>query len=131
MHIFTTVLFSLLCNMLFPLDCDTHRLYIFPALSSLTPLHFLGHLTNLPFFMIFLTSLSTHITSRLSSSLRRTGYHFPNSLSEAIGITCERPYPPSVSWFQSVMVLFTKEYLPTSVLCFLALIFHLWSTLLR
>jgi len=28
------------------------------------------------------------------------------------------------------MILFTKEYLPTSVLCFLVLIFQLWSPLL-
>jgi len=35
------------------------------------------------------------------------------------------------NWFQLLMVLFTKEYLPTSVLCFLVLIFRLWSSLLR
>jgi hypothetical protein len=33
--------------------------------------------------------------------------------------------------FLSFMVLFTKEYLPTSVLCFLLLTFQLWSSLLR
>ena len=30
------------------------------------------------------------------------------------------------SWFQSFVVLFTKEYFPLSVLCFLALIFRSW-----
>jgi hypothetical protein len=29
------------------------------------------------------------------------------------------------NWFQLFMVLFTKEYLPTSVVCFLILIFRL------
>jgi len=33
------------------------------------------------------------------------------------------------NWFQLLMVQFTKEYLPTSVLCFLVLIFQLWSPL--
>jgi hypothetical protein len=36
----------------------------------------------------------------------------------------EVPIAPSGSLFQSVMVLFTKEYFPISVLCFLALIFQ-------
>ena len=35
------------------------------------------------------------------------------------------------SWFQSLMVLFTKDHFPISVLCFLALIFRSWSSLLR
>jgi len=34
------------------------------------------------------------------------------------------------NWFQLLMVLFTKEYLPASVLCFLVLIFRLWSSVL-
>jgi len=37
----------------------------------------------------------------------------------------------AVNWFQLLMVLFTKKYLPTSDLCFLVLIFRLWSPLLR
>jgi hypothetical protein len=35
------------------------------------------------------------------------------------------------NWFQFMMVLFTNEYLPMSVLCFLVLIFRLWSSLPR
>jgi hypothetical protein len=35
------------------------------------------------------------------------------------------------NWFQSPMVLFTKEYFPISVLCFLVLILRTWSTHLR
>jgi len=35
------------------------------------------------------------------------------------------------NWFQLLMVLFTKKYLTTSVLCFLVLSFRLWSSLLR
>jgi len=38
---------------------------------------------------------------------------------------------PAGNWFRLLMVLFTKEYLPTSVRCFLVLIFRLWSSLLR
>jgi hypothetical protein len=34
-----------------------------------------------------------------------------------------------VNWFQLLIVRFTNEYLPTSVLCFLAPIFRLWSSL--
>jgi len=30
---------------------------------------------------------------------------------------------PAGNWFQLLMALFTKKYLPTSVLCFLVLIF--------
>jgi hypothetical protein len=30
----------------------------------------------------------------VSPSLRRTGYHFPNSVSEAMRITGESPYLP-------------------------------------
>jgi len=38
---------------------------------------------------------------------------------------------PAGNWFQLCMVLFMKIYLPTSVLCFLVLIFRLWSSLLK
>jgi len=38
---------------------------------------------------------------------------------------------PAGNWFQLLMVLFMKRYLPTSILCFLVLIFRLWSSLLR
>ena len=31
---------------------------------------------------------------------------------------------PAGNWFQLLMALFTKEYLPTSVLCFLVQIFN-------
>ena len=34
-------------------------------------------------------------------------------------------------WFHSLSVLFTKEYLLMSALCFLVLILQLWSSLLR
>jgi len=35
------------------------------------------------------------------------------------------------SWLQSLMILFTKEYIPISLLRFLAPIFRSWSSLLR
>ena len=38
---------------------------------------------------------------------------------------------PAGNSLQFLMVLFMKEYLPTSVLCFLVLIFRLWPSVLR
>ena len=38
---------------------------------------------------------------------------------------------PAGNCFQLLMVLFTEEYLPTSILCFPLLIIRLWSSLLR
>jgi len=35
------------------------------------------------------------------------------------------------NWFQLLIILFTKECLPTSVLCFPVQIFRLWSSLHR
>jgi len=35
------------------------------------------------------------------------------------------------SWFHRLTVLFTKDYLPISFLCFLALILWSWSSLFR
>ena len=105
-HTHCTVTYSLhyfLCTMIFPLHY-THSLPcdIFTALYTLTALWHI-HCTALDFpfnslnqsallcdNLIFLSP--THITSLLSPSLHRTGYHFPNSLSEAIRITCESPY---------------------------------------
>jgi hypothetical protein len=50
----------------------------------------------------FLTNTSLPFTSLLSPSVRRTGYHFPNSLSEAMRVAGESPYLPSDSWFKLV-----------------------------
>jgi hypothetical protein len=41
------------------------------------------------------------------------------------------PKTSAGSWFQSWMLLFTKEYFPMSVFCFLLLIFLSWLSLLR
>jgi len=43
----------------------------------------------------------------------------------------EAPNASAGSWFQFLMFLFTKEYFPISVLCFMSLIFWTWSTLLK
>jgi hypothetical protein len=41
------------------------------------------------------------------------------------------PKAPASSWFERWMVLFTKEYIPICLFCFLLLIFPSWSNLLR
>ena len=48
-----------------------------------------------------------------------------------LGLQGKVPNASAGSWFQFLMVLFTKEYFPISVLCFLSLIFHTWSALLK
>ena len=50
--------------------------------------------------------------------------HIPNPRFENTSFTVGSPYRPSGSWFQSVMDLFTNEYFPMSVLCFMAQIFQ-------
>jgi len=45
-----------------------------------------------------------------------------------LGLQEKVPNLSAGSWFQFLMVLFTKEYFPISVLCYLSLIFRTWST---
>ena len=48
-----------------------------------------------------------------------------------LGLQGKVPNVSAGSWFQFLMVLFTKEYFSISVLCFLSLIFWTWSPLLK
>jgi len=48
-----------------------------------------------------------------------------------IGLQGKVPNVSAGSWFQFLMVMFTKEYFPISVFCFLSLISRTWSTLLK
>jgi hypothetical protein len=97
-----------------------------------------------------LTSPSLHLTSRHVTLPHLTSLHFtafcddfsPPHLHFASFITFltlflkflhlqkRDPKTSAGSWFQSRMVLFTMEYFPISVFCFLLLIFLSWSTLL-
>jgi hypothetical protein len=89
-------------------------------------------LTHLPFFrLIFWTTShfpSLHFYLLLFAALLIT---FLILFLKLHVLPVRAPISLSVSCLQSVMVLFTKEYLPTSVFCFLTPIFQLWSTLLR
>ena len=123
----------------------------FTALKKLSPFHF----SFLSFFLTYPINTSFHFTLLFTSTTHFPSLHFP-SLFIFIAFTSyflspslpplfytfltlvlkiwvlpwEVPISLSGSWFQSVMDLFTKEYFPMSALCFLALIFQWWSTLL-
>jgi len=60
----------------------------------------------------------------LSPSLPPLFYTFLTLVLKIRVLQWEVPNALSGSWFQSVMDLFTKEYFPMSVLCFLTLIFQ-------
>ena len=66
----------------------------------------------------------------LSPSLPPLFCTFLTLVLKILVLPWEVPIAHSGSWFQSVIDLFTNEYFPMSVLCFLALIFQWWSTLL-
>jgi hypothetical protein len=104
-----------------------------------TSLHFLFYFIylftypinpTLHFTLLFLTTIhfcSPHFPS-LSAICR---LHFPSLVYTFLTLVLkirflpwEVPIAPSGNLFQSVMVIFTKEYFPISVLCFLALIFQ-------
>ena len=120
---FTLLFFSLILSPLhFILLC-----YPYPQLTSLhfllfialTSLYFAIHVQNsLPF-----TSLSFSFTFyRLH--FRSLVFTFLTLVLKICVLPLEVPIAPSGSLFQSVMDLFTKEYFPISVLCFLVLIFQ-------
>ena len=99
---------------LFFLFPPTHLSY-----QPFTSLYFAIHIYNsLPF-----TSL-TFTFYFLSPSLPPLFYTFLTLVLKIRVLPWEVPIAPSGSWFQSVIDLFTKEYFPMSVLCFLALIFQ-------
>jgi len=119
---------------------------------NFTQLHFTTvsfGLTNLNFVRLHFTPhhhTSPHITTLHLTSLhctfRRFSLHFHSfhfthfiisflTVSKNVKLTREIPNASAGSWFQFSMFLFTKEYFPLSVICFLSQIFHPWSTLLK
>ena len=109
-----------------------------PHISTLHPTspHFTSHHHTSPHITtLHLTSL--HRTFRLFSPHL---YSFPFTpfitpfltlFLKMLGLQGKLPNASAASWFQFLMVLFTKEYFPISDLCFLSLIFPTWSTLLK
>ena len=86
-----------------------------------TSLHFTSlHFTSLHFYTIFATLLFL--------SLHPVYYCFPNSLLKNLGLQGKVPNASAGSWFQRFMVLFTKEYFPISVLCFICPVMTHFST---
>jgi len=108
----------------------------FTALKKPSPFHYTS-LHYLFFIILFRLSYqpftSLYFAIRIYNSLPFTFYrlHFPSLVFTFLTLVLkirvlpwEVPIAPSGSRFQSVMDLFTKEYFPMSVLCFLALICH-------
>jgi len=118
------------------------------TLLHLSTLHFLSfklHPTTLHYPLIWLNSISisyrsisSYITTLHFTSLHCTFRWFsPHFCSfnftpfiivfltlflKTLGLQWKVPNASAGSWFQFLMVLFTKEYFPISVLCFLSLI---------
>ena len=106
---------------------------------------------SLHFTSLHFTSLQNKITSHKSRHFapnHYTSHHFAylhsvptlipllvttflNLFLNVFSLQRKDASEPAGNCFQHLMVLFTMEYLPTSVLCFLVLIFRLWSSLLR
>jgi len=106
----------------------------FTALKNLSPFHFIFCFFHLPYQIFTSHYFAVHFyNSLLFTSLSFTSYrlHFPSLVFTFLTLVLnvcvllwEVPVPPSGSLFQSVMDLFTKEYFPMSLLCFVALIFQ-------
>jgi len=108
----------------------------FTALKNFSPFHF----TSLFILFIYLFTYPINPTLHFTLLFLTTFYfsslfiyclYFPSLVYTSLTLVLkicvlpwEVPIAPSGSLFQSVMVLFTKEYFPISVLCFLALIFQ-------
>jgi len=113
----------------------------FTALKNFSPLYFTFYLFYL-FIFTYPINPTLHFTLLFLSTTYFPSPHFPSpftfyriyfpslvytSLTLVLKIcilSWEVPIAPSGSLFQLVMVLFTKEYFPISVICFLALIFQ-------
>jgi len=100
----------------------------FTTLSfGLTPFRFPTasfHFTSLHFtFKRFATLYSSRCTPFIIA--------FLTLYLKILGLQEKVPNSSAGSWFQFVMVLFTKEYFLISLLCFLSLIFRTRSTLLK
>jgi hypothetical protein len=110
-----------------------------------TSLHFTSlHFTSLHFTSLHSTSLQNKITSHKSRHFtphHYTSHHFTylhsiptlipllvtNFLTlhlNVFSLQGKEAIKPAGNWFQLLMVLFTKGYLPTSVLCFHFVLFQ-------
>ena len=93
------------------------------------------HIASLHFSSLILSTFTSfyfaiHIYTSLCFTFYRLHFHslvftFLTLILKICILLWEVPIAPPSSWFQPVMVLFTKDYFPTSILCFLALIFQL------
>ena len=112
-----------------PLHCPKE-----PLIISLhfTFYYFFTYPINPSLHFTFLFISTTHFPSlHFPSLLTFCRLHFPSLVFTLLTLVLkicvlpwEVPIAPSGSRFESVMDLFTKEYFPMSVLCFLALIFQ-------
>jgi hypothetical protein len=111
-----------------------HDLSFIPLHDTYVPFIFSPQFTSICLQFISLQFNSVHFTS--------LGWFFPHfhfalfttflpPFLKLLGLQGRVPKASAGSWFQSWMLLFTKEYFPISVFCFLLLIFLSWSTLLR
>jgi len=115
-----------------------------PSHLNFTQLHFTILSFGLTSFKfptapVHLTSLHYYLTS-INCTFRRFSPHFYSFHFTPFIIAFLTPFlkilglqrkvaASAGSWFQFVMILFTKKYFPISVLCFLSLIFRTLSTL--
>jgi hypothetical protein len=115
-----------------PLHCHKEPLAIDFTSLFIMYLFIFTYPINPSFHFALLFKSTTHFPSFHFRSLF-TFYHphFPSLLFTFLNLVLklrvlpwEQPITPSVTFFQSVMELFTKEYFPMSVLRFLALIFQ-------
>jgi len=101
---------------------------------STKDLYFTSRLTNFHFTSLHLLP-PLDVSSSRFKSLHRTSLHFTSHHPTSLILTfltvflktrnIQRKVSSTSpgSWFQCLMVLFTKKYFPITVLCFLALIF--------
>jgi hypothetical protein len=100
---------------------------------GLTPFKF----PNTPFYLTSLHFTSLHCTFRWFYPHFYYFHFTPFIIAfltlflKIIGLQGKVHNASAGSWFQFLMVLFTKEYFLISVLCFLSLIFRTWWTLLK
>ena len=99
-------------------------------LYHFTSLHTTFHYTSLPIFQVpaLLDVLSPRFKNPHFFSLKIT---FLTLFLKVCDLQGKVTSTPAGGWFHSLSVLFTKEYLLMSALCFLALILRLRSSLLR
>jgi len=128
--------------------------YTSPSYTSLHFLPFKLHPTTLHYPLIWVNpiQISHHPISPHNPTLHLTSLHcalrlfsphfyffhftpfiiaFITLFLKILGLQGKVPNASAGSRLQFLMVLFTKEYFPISVLCFLSLIFRTWSTLLQ